>query len=61
MVDIRKGTATKNPFADLITVLRLHLMRYIEVLTFIQVIPKAIEMNNDTLDVRSENSHDPYP
>jgi len=36
MVVIRKKSATKKSFANMITVIRLHLMSYVEILSFIK-------------------------
>jgi hypothetical protein len=41
MVVIRKKTATKKSFANMITVIRLHLMSYVELLAFIKDTYKA--------------------
>jgi len=41
MVVIRKKAATKKSFANMITVIRLHLMSYVELLEFIKDTYKA--------------------
>ena len=47
MVVIRKKAATKKSFANMITVIRLHLMSYIELLYFIKDTYKAWRKAND--------------
>jgi hypothetical protein len=46
MVVIRKKAATKKSFANMITVIRLHLMSYVELLAFIKDSYKAWRKNN---------------
>jgi hypothetical protein len=41
MVVIRKKAATKKSFANMITIIRLHLMSYVELFEFIKDIYKA--------------------
>lgn len=47
MVVIRKKAATKKSFANMITVIRLHLMSYVELLYFIKDTYKAWRKNYD--------------
>jgi hypothetical protein len=47
MVVIRKKAATKKSFANMITVIRLHLMSYVELLYFIKDTYKAWRKAND--------------
>ncbi|MBK9047065.1 MAG: transposase [Bacteroidetes bacterium] len=49
MVVIRKKSATKKSFANMITVIRLHLMSYIELLEFIKDTYKAWRRANPPL------------
>jgi hypothetical protein len=49
MVVIRKKSATKKSFANMITVIRLHLMSYIELLEFIKDTHKAWRRANPPL------------
>lgn len=48
MVVIRKKAATKKSFANMITVIRLHLMSYVELLAFIKDTYKAWRKNENT-------------
>ncbi len=47
MVVIRKKAATKKSFANMITVIRLHLMSYVELLEFIKDTYKAWRKTNN--------------
>lgn len=46
MVVIRKKAATKKPFANMITVIRLHMMSYVSLVEFIKVCYKAWRNTN---------------
>jgi len=48
MVVIRKKAATKKSFANMITVIRLHLMSYVELLAFIKDTYKAWRKTHDS-------------
>jgi hypothetical protein len=49
MVMIGKKAATKKSFANMITVIRLHPMSYVELLGFIKETYKALEKNAQCL------------